>query len=85
MTMNSSRRRRARAIGARASTRATTTGTRAPSTGVRPPAASVRSATGHVTLGARKGASGGAIKPAPMKLGAKKLTAADIDLESMLN
>ena len=68
-----------------APTRATTTGTRAPSTGVRPPAASVRSATGHVTLGARKGASGARSKPAPMKLGAKKLTAADIDLESMLN
>ena len=38
-----------------------------------------------MTLGARKGRVGARSKPAPMKLGAKKLTAADIDLESMLN
>ena len=66
----------------RAPATATATGTRpAPA---RAPA-SARSATGHVTLGARKGVSGTRPKPAPMKLGAKKLTAADIDLESMLN
>ncbi len=45
-----------------------------------------RSASGHVSIGGRgaRGVSGTRPKPAPMKLGAKKITAADIDLESML-
>ena len=44
---------------------------------------------GHVGIGSRpggpRGVSGTRSKPAPMKLGAKKITAADLDLESMLN
>jgi hypothetical protein len=32
-----------------------------------------------------RGVAGTRAKPAPMKLGAKKITAADLDLESMLN
>ena len=45
-----------------------------------------RQASGHVSIGGRgaRGVSGTRPKPAPMKLGAKKITAADIDLESML-
>ena len=45
---------------------------------------------GHVSVGGARGAgargvAGSRAKPAPMKLGAKKITAADLDLESMLN
>ena len=45
---------------------------------------------GHVSVGGARGAgargvAGTRAKPAPMKLGAKKITAADLDLESMLN
>ena len=44
-----------------------------------------RTVGGHVALGgATRGVTRGN-KPAPMKLGAKKLNAKDIDLESMLN
>lgn len=57
------------------------------------PAAAPRPAArvgGHVTVGGARGAgargvAGTRAKPAPMKLGAKKITAADLDLESMLN
>jgi hypothetical protein len=37
-----------------------------------------------VSIGSARGVTR-TTKPAPMKLGAKKITAADIDLESMLN
>ena len=45
---------------------------------------------GHISVGGARGAgargvTGTRAKPAPMKLGAKKITAADLDLESMLN
>ena len=56
----------------------------------RPPPVRRTDATGHVTIGGRGGATRGDLrgsssaKPKPMKLGAKKITAADIDLESML-
>ena len=57
------------------------------------PAAAPRPAArmgGHVSVGGARGAgargvAGTRAKPAPMKLGAKKITAADLDLESMLN
>ena len=59
---------------------------RAPAAAPRPPARVGR----HVSVGGARGAgargvAGTRAKPAPMKLGAKKITAADLDLESMLN
>ena len=49
------------------------------------PTMATRTVGGHVALGgATRGVTRGN-KPAPMKLGAKKLNAKDIDLESMLN
>ena len=49
------------------------------------PTLATRTVGGHVSLGgATRGVQRGN-KPAPMKLGARKLNPGDIDLESMLN
>ena len=49
------------------------------------PTMATRTVGGHVALGGGTRGVPRGNKPAPMKLGAKKLNAKDIDLESMLN
>ena len=68
--------------GAAAATNQTSNQSQRPTTR---PTMATRTVGGHVALGGGTRGVPRGNKPAPMKLGAKKLNAKDIDLESMLN